>query len=241
MKNQLSISQPSLKSSILTAPDEPPCSLCAQMWHPSDGSALVLLSPWHRVFEPADWEALLLRSIVPKLAGALQALVINPAAQDMGPFNWVMAWHEVLPPQHMAALLDTGFFPKWHQVGVGCCRPCLALWHLCAWRCCCWLYGFIGCVIAWTRMVVLVRVGMVVSVVLTAASCVGQRAPTGWCQRMQFVLLPLNLCPVHPVHGNPLSKACSPVVKLLCPVHLVRGTRCQTETHQTACQKAAIH
>lgn len=93
-----------------------PALVWLQAWHPSDGSALVLLRPWHRVFDPADWDALLLRSIVPKLAMALQSLVINPAAQDMGPFNWVMAWHDVLPVQHMVALLDTGFFPKWHQV-----------------------------------------------------------------------------------------------------------------------------
>ena len=43
-----------------------------QAWHPSDGSALALLRPWHRVFSPADWEAMLLKSIVPKLAFALQ-------------------------------------------------------------------------------------------------------------------------------------------------------------------------
>ena len=45
-----------------------------QAWHPSDGSALALLRPWHRVFSPADWEAMLLKSIVPKLAFALQVV-----------------------------------------------------------------------------------------------------------------------------------------------------------------------
>lgn len=50
-------------------------------------------------------------------------------AQDMSAFQWVMAWAEVLPPQHMATLLDMGFFPKWHQVGHGywllvCSKPC---------------------------------------------------------------------------------------------------------------------
>jgi tuftelin-interacting protein 11 len=41
-------------------------------WHPADGSARALLAPWRRAFEGADWDALLARSIVPKLALALQ-------------------------------------------------------------------------------------------------------------------------------------------------------------------------
>ena len=85
-------------------------------WHPSDGSALALLSPWHRVFAPADWDALLTRNIMPKLAYALGELVINPAAQVLDPLQWVLAWAPVLPARHMAALLETGFFPKWHAV-----------------------------------------------------------------------------------------------------------------------------
>lgn len=32
----------------------------------------MLLRPWHRVFDGAEWEALLMRCIVPKLAMALQ-------------------------------------------------------------------------------------------------------------------------------------------------------------------------
>jgi len=44
---------------------------------------------------------------------------VNPVSQDMGPFNWVIGWHEVMPAQHMAALLEGGFFPKWHQVQGG--------------------------------------------------------------------------------------------------------------------------
>jgi len=85
-------------------------------WHPSDGSALALLGPWRAVFEPADWEALMARSIAPKLAGALGELVINPLAQDLNPIAWVLAWSEALPPRQMVGLLEAGFFPKWHAV-----------------------------------------------------------------------------------------------------------------------------
>lgn len=85
-------------------------------WHPSDSSALILLSPWQKVFDPMDWEQLLLRSIVPRLAYALQELVVNPAHQVLEPFEWVLRWHNVVPTKHLVALLETGFFPAWHQV-----------------------------------------------------------------------------------------------------------------------------
>lgn len=44
-------------------------------WHPSDASARVLLGPWQSVFDPSDWEALLQRSILPKLAQSLQTVI----------------------------------------------------------------------------------------------------------------------------------------------------------------------
>lgn len=85
-------------------------------WHPSDGSALILLRPWQRVFDAGDWAIMLDRSIVPKLEAALAALVINPAQQQLDPFNWVLAWHGALPLGRLVSLLEKGFFPKWHQV-----------------------------------------------------------------------------------------------------------------------------
>jgi hypothetical protein len=51
------------------------------MWHPADGSALVLLAPWARVFSRPDWEGLLAGSIVPKLVAALAGWAVNPAGQ----------------------------------------------------------------------------------------------------------------------------------------------------------------
>jgi len=91
-------------------------SKALEAWHPSDGSALTLLRPWHRVFDDAEWEAMMNRCIVPKLAFALDQLVINPAAQDMQPFHWFTAWANVLALKLSAQLMERGFFPKFMQV-----------------------------------------------------------------------------------------------------------------------------
>lgn len=70
-----------------------------------------------QVFDAKDWDALLMRSIVPKLAWALQdVLVINPLQQDLAPFHWLTAWHAVLSQHHMVNLLEFRFFPAWHRV-----------------------------------------------------------------------------------------------------------------------------
>lgn len=80
------------------------------------GSVLTLPSA-AQVFDPKDWDALVMRSIVPKLAWALQdVLVINPLQQDLAPFHWLTAWHTVLPQHHMVNLLEFRFFPAWHRV-----------------------------------------------------------------------------------------------------------------------------
>lgn len=80
------------------------------------GSILTLPSA-AQVFDAKDWDALVMRSIVPKLAWALQdVLVINPLQQDLAPFHWLTAWHAVLPQHHMVNLLEFRFFPAWHRV-----------------------------------------------------------------------------------------------------------------------------
>ena len=69
------------------------------------------------MFDAKDWDTLVMRSIVPKLAWALQdVLVINPLQQDLAPFHWLTAWHPVLPQHHMVNLLEFRFFPAWHRV-----------------------------------------------------------------------------------------------------------------------------
>ena len=57
-----------------------------------------------QVFDAKDWEALMTRSILPKLAWALsEALVINPSDQDLTAWNWVVAWSPVMPVQAISS------------------------------------------------------------------------------------------------------------------------------------------
>jgi tuftelin-interacting protein 11 len=46
----------------------------------------------------------------------LQELVLNPLAPQLQPFHWAMAWHGLLPTGHLAALLESSFFPAWHAL-----------------------------------------------------------------------------------------------------------------------------
>ncbi len=83
-------------------------------WHPADESARMLLAPWKSVFGDREWEALLSRAVIPKLEDAMVEFQVNPAAQDLEPFLWVMDWAELMPHNQMSKLLLARFFPKWH-------------------------------------------------------------------------------------------------------------------------------
>lgn len=69
------------------------------------------------MFDGKEWGALIGRSILPKLAHTLDMeFAVNPVAQDLAPWHWVMSWASVLPRPQLISLLEKHFFPKWHAV-----------------------------------------------------------------------------------------------------------------------------
>lgn len=92
-------------------------SVALTNWHPRDQSARAILLPWVNVFSQGSMDHLLTRSILPKLAECLQnELVINPSDQKLEPFQWVMAWQDLMPRQAFVEMLDKQFFRKWTTV-----------------------------------------------------------------------------------------------------------------------------
>eukprot|EP00301_Raphidiophrys_heterophryoidea_P004155 c11824_g1_i3.p1 GENE.c11824_g1_i3~~c11824_g1_i3.p1 ORF type:complete len:706 (-),score=158.02 c11824_g1_i3:158-2275(-) len=86
-------------------------------WHPSDASALIVLSPWKGVFPAKDFEQMLLQTVVPKLLYCVRELLIHAGNQTtLDPLKWLFSWTDVLPTTVIVAILETDFFPKWHNV-----------------------------------------------------------------------------------------------------------------------------
>ncbi|KAK2080442.1 hypothetical protein QBZ16_000295 [Prototheca wickerhamii] len=85
-------------------------------WHPADASALEMLAPWARVWGEREWAAFLRRAVAPRLAAALEAMPVDPGAQDLAPWDWAMAWRGLAPAGLLADVLDRAFWPRWHAV-----------------------------------------------------------------------------------------------------------------------------
>jgi hypothetical protein len=85
--------QPLCKAKSLCATDGRPkdsCTLSSCIWFASG-----------QVFDAKSWEALLMRSILPKLAAGLAGLIIDPSNQpphSLSPWHDAMAWQPYLAP-----------------------------------------------------------------------------------------------------------------------------------------------
>lgn len=90
-------------------------STALSAWHPSDGSAKLILSPWRGVFSQATWDSFLAVNIVPKLDLSMQAFKVSPHQQRLENWNCLIAWNEFLPPTTVGRILEKHFFPKWLQ------------------------------------------------------------------------------------------------------------------------------
>jgi tuftelin-interacting protein 11 len=68
----------------------------------------------YQVHDPSEWDSLLLKYVVPKLAATLREdFKVNPAQQDIKPLQDVLAWAEIIRPSIFSQLLETELFPKW--------------------------------------------------------------------------------------------------------------------------------
>lgn len=64
-----------------------------------------------------DWDAMLLKYVVPKLGARLRDdFRVNPRKQDMEPLKDVLLWEGLLRPSIFSQILEKEFFPKWLDV-----------------------------------------------------------------------------------------------------------------------------
>ncbi|KAF7983380.1 hypothetical protein HWV62_22381 [Athelia sp. TMB] len=72
------------------------------------------LKAWKEMFDASDWDAMLLKYVVPKLGALLRdEFRVDPRNQDMGPLLATLAWEPLIRPSILAQILTTEFFPKW--------------------------------------------------------------------------------------------------------------------------------
>ncbi|KAJ7463399.1 GC-rich sequence DNA-binding factor-like protein-domain-containing protein [Mycena galericulata] len=85
-------------------------------WNPGDDLPTDF-AEWREVFATAEWDAMLLKYIVPKLGASLRVeFRINPRDQVMTPLTNVLLWADIIRPSIFSQILETEFFPKWLDV-----------------------------------------------------------------------------------------------------------------------------
>ncbi|PPQ91459.1 hypothetical protein CVT25_013716 [Psilocybe cyanescens] len=75
------------------------------------------LVAWKDVFDAGEWDAMLLKYVVPKLGATLRNdFRVNPRDQKMESLHRVFAWSSIIRASVMSQILETEFFPKWLDV-----------------------------------------------------------------------------------------------------------------------------
>ncbi|KAH9479550.1 G-patch domain-containing protein [Psilocybe cubensis] len=75
------------------------------------------LVAWKDVFDAGEWDAMILKYVVPKLGATLRNdFRINPRDQKMDSLLRVFAWSSIIRTSVMSQILETEFFPKWLDV-----------------------------------------------------------------------------------------------------------------------------
>jgi len=72
------------------------------------------LVAWRDVFDAKEWDAMLLKYVVPKLGVSLRNdFRVNPRDQKMEPLQRVFVWSNLIRPSMFSQIMETEFFPKW--------------------------------------------------------------------------------------------------------------------------------
>ncbi|KAJ3271829.1 Tuftelin-interacting protein 11 [Terramyces sp. JEL0728] len=86
-------------------------------WHPTDDTALRIVTAWSEVFTNDELQQLLVNSILPQLILYLRnEFEVDPSNQQIEPLMTVLNWSQVIPPHLFSNLLQTEFFNKWQKV-----------------------------------------------------------------------------------------------------------------------------
>jgi len=85
-----------------------------ERWDPRDRSALEMLRPWQRVFDPGNWEPLM-EKVLMRLERVVANLDVRPDGQDIEPIKDLLAWNGIAPADALARVLDIALFPQWHK------------------------------------------------------------------------------------------------------------------------------